>query len=101
MDGDGADVDPELAVRLRELLLVNRLCEEFPSLSPMQIRRELDEDPEQTLLQLLEIRGYLAVQRAYAAAIASGRLVDDLKPYEGSPYLLMVEQNVYDLKCGT
>lgn len=76
-------------------MLINRVCEAFPGVLPSQAVRELDDDPEQTVLTILELRAYAAAKRAYDGA---ANKVDDLRAWEGSAVMTLVETHSYELR---
>jgi hypothetical protein len=88
---DGAtDVDPAV----QRLLMVSRVCEGFSCL-PGQAKRELDNDPERLALQILDVRGYMAAKQAFDHAKDK---VDELRAWEGSAHMTLVETHTFELR---
>jgi hypothetical protein len=64
---------------------ISRLCEEFGR-TPVEIERELAEDPEQLLVQVAELRGYARAKAAVDAAES------DADMDERSPFVVRVKR---------
>lgn len=81
---DGGPVTDQTVYRAA---IISRICEGFSCL-PSAAERELDHDPDQLALLILDLRGYMAAKRAFDDARDK---VDSLKSWTGNPYMTMVE----------
>lgn len=89
---DASDVADPLAHRL---LLINRVCEEF-TLPPSAALREIDDDEEGLILDLLHVRSYIRCKEAYDLPAGDER-DKRLVPWQDSTVLRDVEDNAREI----
>lgn len=75
-------------------MAINRICEGFHC-TPRLAIAEVDLDPELTALRILDLRTYLACKRDLDTA---KNIVHDLKHWDGTPTMTLVETLTYELR---
>lgn len=88
------DGGPVTDHRVYRAVTVGRVCEGFGCL-PSAAEEELDRDPDQMALLILDIRGYMAAKHAFDGARDK---VDGLKGWTGNPYMTLVETMTFEAR---
>jgi hypothetical protein len=83
----------------QRLLLLNRVCEGYGVL-PSAARREMEEDPEQLALVLLDVRGFIAAYQAFSRFKRGLSTAEELKAWEGSEYMTLIETCEFEARQG-
>lgn len=86
---DGGPITDPLVHRA---LYVGRVCQGFNCL-PSAAIRELENDPDQLAMLVLDLRGYEMAKRAFDRATDK---VDGLKAWQGDPYMTLVETFTFE-----
>lgn len=90
MADGGTVTDPQVY----RAVLVGRYCKAF-SCTPMVAERELENDPDQIGLLIMDVWGYLDAKHALDRATNK---VDGLKGWDGNPYMTLVEINTFEAR---
>lgn len=90
MDGKAPPSDP-LVLRAAQ---IGRICRGFGCL-PSAAALELDQDPDQLALVILDMWGYQDAKHAFDNAKDK---VDGLRAWTGNPYMTQVQTNTFEMK---
>jgi hypothetical protein len=88
------DGGPVTDLQVYRAVRASRVCEGFHCL-PSAAERELENDPDQLALLILDIRGYMAAKHAFDNAVDK---VDGLKGWAGNPYMTLVETITFEAR---
>lgn len=89
-----ADGGPVTDPQVHRALIIGKYCEAFHC-TPRVAERELETDPDQLGLLIIDVRGYLAAKHAFDGAIDK---VDGLKGWNGNPHMTLVETHTFEMR---
>lgn len=87
-----ADGGPVTDTQVHRALLVGRYCDKFHC-TPRVAEFELDNDPDQLGLLIIDVHSYLAAKNAFDGARDK---VDGLKAWAGNTYMTLVETHTVE-----